>query len=99
MMILAANPLNAEAGQRVRIAFKAETKGKATTILYIIPLIGLLLGAFVGDTFDPFGNRDASAAFFCLLFVAITFLGIRYYSHRRYERNMSYKPTIVEIIE
>ena len=99
MMILAANPLNAEASQRVRIAFKAEGKGKATTILYIIPLIGLLLGAFVGDTFDPFGNRDASAAFFCLLFVAITFLGIRYYSHRKYERSVAYKPMIVEIVE
>lgn len=99
MMILAANPLNADAGQRVRIAFKAETKGKATTILYIIPLIGLLLGAFVGDALDPFGNRDASAAFFCLLFVGITFLGIRYYSYRKYERDVAYKPTIVEIVE
>ena len=99
MTILAANPLNAEAGQQVHIAFTAETKGKATTILYIIPLIGLLLGAFVGDALDPFGNRDASAAFFCLLFVTITFLGIRYYNHRKYDRDVSYKPTIVEIVE
>jgi sigma-E factor negative regulatory protein RseC len=99
MMILAANPLNAEAGQRVHISFKAENKGKATAILYIIPLIALLVGALVGDALDPFGNRDASAAFFCLLFVTITFLGIWYYSHRKYERNVSFKPTIIAIIE
>jgi sigma-E factor negative regulatory protein RseC len=99
MIILAANPLNAGAGQRVRIAFKKEKELKAAAILYIIPLVGLLVGAFVGDALDPFGNRDASAAFFSLLFVVITFLGIRYYSHRRYECDVSYKPTIIEIVE
>lgn len=99
MIILAVNPLNAGAGRRVRIAFKSEKEGKAATILYIIPLIGLLIGAFVGDALNLFGNRDASAAFFSILFVTITFLGIRYYSHRRYESDVSYRPTIVEIIE
>ncbi len=99
MVILAANPLNVGVGQRVRIAFKVEKERKAVTILYIIPLIGLLVGAFVGDALDPFGNRDASAAFFSILFVVITFLGIRYYSYKRYERDVSYKPTVIEILE
>jgi sigma-E factor negative regulatory protein RseC len=99
MIILAANPLNAEAGQKVRMAFKVEKERKAITILYIIPVIGLLVGAFVGDALDPFGNRDASAAFFSILFVVITFFGIRYYSYRRYECDVSYKPTVIEILK
>lgn len=99
MIIVAANPLNAGAGQKVRMAFKVEKERKAVTILYIIPLIGLLVGAFVGDALNLYGNRDASAAFFSILFVVITFLGIRYYSHIRYERDVSYKPTVIEIVE
>ncbi|MBW2645675.1 MAG: SoxR reducing system RseC family protein [Deltaproteobacteria bacterium] len=99
MIIVAANPLNAGAGQKVRMAFKVEKERKAVTILYIVPLIGLLVGAFVGDALNLCGNRDASAAFFSILFVVITFLGIRYYSRIRYERDVSYKPTVIEIVE
>ena len=99
MIIMAANPLNAETGQRVRINFKSEREIKAAAILYIIPLIALLAGAFIGNALNLFGNQDASAAFFSILFLISTFLGIRYYSHRKYKRNVSYKPTIIEIVK
>ena len=98
MIIRAANLLNAAKGQRVRIEIKQAGERKAIIILYVIPFIALFIGALVGNALNLFGNQDASAAFFGFLFLAITFLGIRYYSRTRYEKDSSYKPTIIEIL-
>ena len=99
MIIMAANPLNAERGQTVRINFKSEKEGRAVIILYIIPLIGLIAGAFIGNTLNLFGNQDVSAIFFSILFLAGILLVIRYYSQRKYEKDTTYKPTIIEIVK
>lgn len=98
MVIAADNKLKAIVGQKVRIEVRAADEGKAITILYVIPLIAMFIGALIGNTLNFFENQDASAAFFSFLFLVITFLGIRYYSRTKYEKNISYKPIIIEIL-
>lgn len=98
MIIMADNSLNAKTGQRVRINFKSEKEIKAAAILYIIPLISMLAGAFIGNALNLFENQDTSAVFFSFLFLVTAFLGIRYYNHRKCQIDPSYKPTIVEIV-
>ena len=98
MIIRAANLLNAAKGQKVRLELKQAGERKAIIILYVIPFIALFIGALVGNALNLFGNQDASAAFLGFLFLAITFIGIRYYSRIRYEKDIRYKPTIIEIL-
>jgi len=98
MIIKAANPHNAVNGQKVRIEVRAAEEGKAITILYVIPFIAMFIGALIGNALNLFGNQDASAAFFSFLFLAVTFLVIRYYSRTRYEKDITYKPTVIEIL-
>ena len=98
MVIAADNKLKAIVGQKVRIEVRAADEGKAITILYVIPLIAMFIGALIGNALNLFENKDASAAFFSFLFLVITFLAIRYYSRTKYEKNISYKPTIVKIL-
>ena len=98
MTITAANPLNAVKGQKVRVEVRAAKERKAIAILYVIPFLALFIGALVGNALNLFGNQDASAAFFSFLFLAVTFLGIRYYSRTKYEKDISYKPTIIKIL-
>ncbi|MCK5243755.1 MAG: SoxR reducing system RseC family protein [Desulfobacterales bacterium] len=98
MTVLAEDPIGVRPGQRVRIAFRTERERKAIAVLYIIPVIAIITGAFVGNALDPFDNPDASAALFSVLFVIVTFSGIRYYSHKRYEKDSSFRPTIIEIV-
>ncbi|MBU2521999.1 MAG: SoxR reducing system RseC family protein [Proteobacteria bacterium] len=98
MVIAADNKLKAIVGQKVRIEVRAADEGKAITILYVIPLIAMFIGALIGNALNLFENKDASAAFFSFLFLVITFLCIRYYSRTKYEKNISYKPTIVKIL-
>jgi len=98
MVIAADNKLKAIIGQKVRIEVRAADEGKAITILYVIPFIAMFIGALIGNALNLFGNQDASAAFFSFLFLVITFLCIRYYSRTKYEKNISYKPTIVKIL-
>jgi len=98
MVIAADNKLKAIVGQKVRIEVRAADEGKAITILYVIPLITMFIGALIGNALNLFENKDASAAFFSFLFLVITFLAIRYYSRTKYEKNISYKPIIIEIL-
>ena len=98
MVIAADNKPKAIVGQKVRIEVRAADEGKAITILYVIPFIAMFIGALVGNALNFFGNKDASAAFFSFLFLAITFLCIRYYSRTRYERGGGFKPIIIEIL-
>ncbi len=98
MVIQAVNYVNAQIGNTVEVEFGVEKASKAIIILYIIPLIFLILGAFLGNFFNPFNNQDISAAIFSLVFVILSFIGIYFYSHRQFETNPSGQPKITKIL-
>lgn len=97
MVTEALNQEGAQVGQQVVVSFKSEQVPKASLIMFIIPVVGLLAGAILGYYLNVGGNRDLSALIFSILGVTATFIGIRQYC-KRYEQDPSYKPTIVQVI-
>ncbi|MDI6789107.1 MAG: SoxR reducing system RseC family protein [Thermodesulfobacteriota bacterium] len=98
MVLTALNPIGASEGQKVDVSFKVEGGVKASFILYLIPVVGLVAGALIGYSLHLFGDKEISAAVFSLLFVALTFLGIKYYAHIRYAKDQSYIPKITKVV-
>jgi sigma-E factor negative regulatory protein RseC len=98
MIIESDNRLGARSGQTVEVAFEPETQGKAILVLYGIPLLALLVGAFFGNWLDPLGNADASSAATGFLLVILSFIGIRMYTTRRTRNHPAYQPRIVSIL-
>lgn len=97
MVMEALNQEEAQVGQQVVVSFKSEQLPKASLIMFIIPVIGLLAGAILGYHLNVGGNRDLSAVIFSILVVTATFMGIRRYC-KKYERDPSYRPTIIQVI-
>lgn len=97
-VLTALNTVGASKGQRVRVSLKVEGEVKASFILYLVPLAGLVAGALIGYHSQVLGDKEISGAVFSLLFVALTFLGIKYYAHIRYAKDQSYIPTITKVV-
>jgi positive regulator of sigma E activity len=91
------NPLRAKVGQEVIVSIPTEKELKAALIVYIIPLINFILGAIFGYYLNIFNNRDLSAIFISILFLVLTFLGIKLYS-KKYEKTPFLKPAIKQVI-
>ncbi len=98
MLLEASNPVSARPGQEVQIKMVLESPKKAVTILYIIPLFFLILGAVVGNAWDPFNNQDASSVIFSLGFLVLSYLGIRKYSRNKSLYEPEDQPTITSIV-
>lgn len=98
MVLESENSLLAGPGARVQVSFDPERQGKAIVILYLIPLVALMLGAFIGNSLDPFANKDLSASIFCLAFTGLSFFGIRIYTKKKGAKNPSSRPRIVQIL-
>jgi len=90
MMIEAANPIEAQPGDKVRLYI--ETKGflLGIVMLYLLPALGLFLGIIVGSRADS----DYIGILLGLILMFILFVGARHYG----KRNISYSARIVEII-
>lgn len=81
-LIEAQNDVQAIKGQKVQIEVALVKPSSALLFLYIVPLFFLLLGAVLGNFFDPLDNKDASSAITSLTFVVLSFLGLRIYTKK-----------------
>jgi sigma-E factor negative regulatory protein RseC len=95
----AINTAGARIGDRVVIGFETAPLLKATFLIYIFPILGLLLGAFIGQTAAPLFALNPSAASiivgFLFLFLALWF--IKQKGNRLAEQNR-YRPKVVRIL-
>ncbi len=102
MVLEALNPVQARAGQKVKVAMRSYTYLKSSMIIYGIPALALVTGAIIGkEILSPhLGSYDPdviSAAFgFCLFVVSFVF--IKLWS-RKVGRTAESKPVIEEILE
>ena len=71
----AINTAGARIGDRVVIGFETAPLLKATFLLYVFPILGLLLGAFIGQTAAPLFSLNPSAA---SIIVGFLFLFLAY---------------------
>lgn len=97
-VMTAVNPVGASKGQTVCLSFKVESQVRASFVLYLIPVMALVAGALIGYRFQFLGDKEISGAAFSLLFVALAFLGIKYYTHIKYAKDQSYIPTITKVV-
>jgi len=92
MVIEVNNPINAEVGQLVRLESRASEVLFAGFLLYVVPLLGLIAGLFLGRAVaSPFltpTNADLFGLILGLVFMALiyAFLRSKEYSFSRDER-------------
>lgn len=98
MVVTADNALGARSGQEVQVSFHFEKQSKAISILYIIPLAALILGALAGHALNFTGSRDASAALSSLICVVAAFAVIAWRSRRKVRMDPGQQPRIIRIL-
>jgi len=88
------NRLDAAVGDRVVIQVSGGSTLKAALLLYLVPLLGFLLGVFLGQRFI---GHQAWAVIIGLIFLVFIYSGIRLLD-RRFARDASLRPEIVRIL-
>ena len=89
--ITAINEVNAKVGDTVIVAIPEKQFLKASFIVYLIPVIALLAGSFVGEILF---KNDIATFVTASLFFIVSFFIISKYSEKR---NIDYLPSILEI--
>ncbi|MEW6715838.1 MAG: SoxR reducing system RseC family protein [Nitrospirota bacterium] len=101
MEIEALNPLNAKAGQTVKVSIAAQSYLKGTMLIYGLPLMALVAGAItgkvIGEEYFKGFDSDGAAALLGFSAFVLTFIFARSWS-KKAETRKEYKPVIDEII-
>jgi sigma-E factor negative regulatory protein RseC len=99
MEVKAINEAGAAIGDRVVVGFETSSLLKASFLIYIFPVLGLIVGAAVGQEFAPMIGLNGSAAspLAGLLFFSLTFLIIRRKGNELAKQNQ-YRPKVIRII-
>lgn len=95
MLVKAHDEVNAEVGQRVVLSLPPAILLKASFTAYILPVVGLLFGVFVGKKLSgPLGiNSDL-----LMPLIGLAGVGLVYYFISRKSFSSSYLPTASRII-
>ncbi len=92
MIISAINNISAKKGNKVKVAVPSTTFIKASFIVYIVPVIFMLIGAFIGEIYF---KNDIVIFILSGLFFIISFFIISKYSKLN---KKIYTPVITEIL-
>ena len=95
----AINRAGARVGQKVVLSFDTSPLLKATFLLYVLPIIAMIVGAFVGQKLAPNFNVNISfmAAIFAFLFFGLTMLFVRSKGNKLAQKD-EYRPKIIRVI-
>jgi sigma-E factor negative regulatory protein RseC len=98
----ALNEVQAEVGQKVRVALKSYTYVKGSMLLYGLPALSLIAGAVLGkeyfSTWFEGTDPDAVSAIAAFGFFALSFIVVKLWS-RSAEKKVKYTPVIEEILK
>ena len=99
MEVEAINRAGAHVGQKVVLSFDTSPLLKATFMLYVLPIIAMIVGAFVGQNLAPNFNLNTSflSAIFGFLFFGLTILFVRSKGNKLAQRD-EYRPKIIRVI-
>lgn len=101
VIIEAENTANAKFGDRVVVMVGTATLLKASFILYLGPIAGLIIGVVLGQLivkqFAINLNPDLLSGILGALFLAIAFFGIRFYG-KSLEKREGFRPVVVRIV-
>jgi sigma-E factor negative regulatory protein RseC len=91
------NRIGARVGQRVKIGVSPRALLKASFILYIIPIVALVIGAMLGNSFSS-GNKEVWAVLLGGGFLVGSFLLIKAFGKYLNLKN-EYLPTATEVLD
>lgn len=99
MVVEAYNKVGAQVDDRVKVVTSTKNFLQSSFLLYIVPIIGLLIGAGIGQSIGE-GTPDMIdppllSALMGSLFLVLTFLAIRFFT--RNLKREKFMPTIVSI--
>ncbi|HBR17517.1 MAG: hypothetical protein A3G39_08955 [Deltaproteobacteria bacterium RIFCSPLOWO2_12_FULL_43_16] len=101
VIIEAENAANAKFGDRVVVMVGTSTLLKASFILYLGPIAGLIIGVVLGQTlvkqFAVNLNPDLLSGILGALFLVISFFGIRLYG-KSLEKREGFRPVVVRVV-
>lgn len=80
----------------VRISIPEEVLLRGSFVAYIVPLLGMLLGALAGLELLPMGD-DASAAIGSVVGLALGFACVRWHAVRHRD-DASFQPVLIEVL-
>jgi sigma-E factor negative regulatory protein RseC len=93
------NEIGARVGDRILVDIKTSAFLKATFLLYVFPIIGLLAGAMLGVQAAAYYGYDSSACSalfgFAAFFLTVAFVRVK---GNRMGRDRAYRPQIVKIL-
>jgi len=100
MEVEAINYAGAKVGEKVVISFETSPLLKATFMLYVLPVLFLMAGAFIGNKMAPFFNFDASTLsvitgflFFGLIIIFLKSKG------NKLAKKDEYRPKVIKILK
>lgn len=100
MEVEAINDVGAQVGQKVVLYFQTSPLLKATFLLYVLPILFLLLGAFIGDQAAPYFSIDPST---CSAIVGLIFFGIsiKFVKSKgnKLAKKDAYRPKVIRILK
>jgi sigma-E factor negative regulatory protein RseC len=99
MEVEAINKAGAQIGQKVVLGFDTSPLLKATFLLYMLPILTMMIGAFIGQQLAPNLNLDTSflSAVFGFLFFGLTLVFVRSKGNKMAKKD-EYRPKIIRII-
>ena len=99
MVFKAENSLKAREGDRVEVKFAVPGKGKALFMVYILPILALIIGAGIGNAWNPFGNQNLSAVLGALILLILSLFLIFRLNRSKWGPKGSNMPRITSILE
>lgn len=101
MEITALNPVHAAVGQRVKVVMQGGAYLKGSVMVYGLPLLLFIVGAFagkkVGEAYFPDMNSDLAAALTAFAVLVLSLAGVRVWS-KSAEASTDYQPVVERVI-
>ena len=100
MEVEAINYAKAKVGETVVISFETSPLLKATFMLYVLPVLFLMAGAFIGSKMAPFFNFDASllSVITGFLFFGIIVMFVKSKGNKMGKKD-EYRPKVIKILK
>lgn len=102
LIIEAKDPIGVKVGQRIRLEIQEASLAEYSFLLYGLPLIGLVAGAFGGTWIgDLLGMGSGTDLFAVASALGLTVLALFYSKSRirKMEATKSYQPVVIEVLE
>lgn len=100
MEILAYNSINAGIGQKVKFIMIQDNMIRISFMLFILPLLSIFAGLYTGSiaALNFHFNETALMTIGAFLFLSVAIVIIYFYD-KRYKRNKSNFPQVIEVIK